>query len=71
MQRVKETLCVTLLSLTSTKNEPPKDDSAYITGNVPINRRTLKLDPDTAPREEFLGLRARWDRLHTARNPFP
>ena len=39
-----------------------------ITGNIPINRRTLELDPDTASREEFLELRARWDRLHTARN---
>ena len=39
-----------------------------LTGNVPINRRTLELDPDTTPREEFLELRARWDRLHTARH---
>ena len=39
-----------------------------LTSNVPINRRTLELDPDTTPREEFLELRARWDRLHTARN---
>ncbi len=39
-----------------------------ITGNIPINRRTLELDPDTASREEFHELRARWDRLHTARN---
>jgi len=39
-----------------------------ITGNIPINRRTLELDPDTASREEFLELRARWVRLHTARN---
>ena len=39
-----------------------------LTGNVPINRRTLELDPDTTPREEFLELRARWDRLHAARN---
>jgi Domain of unknown function (DUF1772) len=39
-----------------------------ITGNIPINRRTLELDPDTSSREEFLELRARWDRLHTARN---
>ena len=37
-------------------------------GNIPINRRTLELDPDTASSEEFLELRARWDRLHTARN---
>jgi uncharacterized membrane protein len=39
-----------------------------LTGNVPINRRTLELDPDTTSREEFLELRAGWDRLHTARN---
>ena len=39
-----------------------------LAGNVPINRRTLQLDPDTTPREEFLELRARWDRLHGTRN---
>jgi uncharacterized membrane protein len=39
-----------------------------VTGNVPINRLTLELDPDTASREEFLELRARWDGLHAARN---
>ncbi len=39
-----------------------------LTANVPINRRTLELNPDTTPREEFLELRARWDRLHAARN---
>jgi len=39
-----------------------------LTGNVPVNRRTLELDPNTTPREEFLELRARWDRLHAARN---
>jgi hypothetical protein len=39
-----------------------------LTGNVPINRRTLELDPDTTSREEFLELRGRWDRLHAARN---
>ena len=39
-----------------------------LAGNVPINRRTLELAPDTTSREEFLELRARWDRLHTARN---
>ncbi len=39
-----------------------------LTGNVPINRRTLELDPDTTSREEFLELRARWDSLHAARN---
>lgn len=39
-----------------------------LAGNIPINRRTLELDPNTTPREEFLELRARWDRLHTVRN---
>lgn len=39
-----------------------------LTRNVPINRRLLELSPDTTPREEFLELRARWGRLHTARN---
>jgi Anthrone oxygenase len=39
-----------------------------LTGNIPINRRTLELDPGATTREEFLALRARWDRLHTARN---
>jgi uncharacterized membrane protein len=39
-----------------------------LAGNIPINRRTLELDPDTTSREEFLELRARWDRLHTTRN---
>jgi uncharacterized membrane protein len=39
-----------------------------LVGNIPINRRTLELEPDTASREEFLRLRARWERLHAARN---
>ena len=39
-----------------------------LAGNVPINRRTLDLEPDTTPREEFLELRARWERLHAGRN---
>ena len=39
-----------------------------LTGNIPINRRTLELDPGTTTTGEFLELRARWDRLHTARN---
>jgi hypothetical protein len=39
-----------------------------LVGNIPINRRTLELDLDTTSREEFLELRARWDRLHTMRN---
>jgi hypothetical protein len=35
-------------------------------GNVPINRRTLEIDPDE-DEEEFAELRERWDRLHTLR----
>ena len=35
-------------------------------GNVPINRRTLEIDPDE-DEEEFVELRERWDRLHTLR----
>lgn len=34
--------------------------------NVPINNRLLELTP--AAQDEFRELRARWDRLHTARN---
>ena len=39
-----------------------------LAGNIPINRSTLELDPDKTSREEFLELRASWDRLHTVRN---
>ena len=39
-----------------------------LAGNIPINRSTLELDPDKISREEFLELRARWDRLHRVRN---
>jgi uncharacterized membrane protein len=39
-----------------------------LAGNIPINRRTLEIDPDRSPKQEFLELRARWDRLHTVRN---
>jgi len=39
-----------------------------LTRNVPINERLLELDPQTASYEEFQELRARWERLHTARN---
>jgi hypothetical protein len=39
-----------------------------LAGSIPINRRTLELEPDTTPREEFLELRARWDGLHAVRN---
>lgn len=35
-------------------------------GNVPINNRTLEIDPETGI-EEFERLRERWDRLHTLR----
>lgn len=35
-------------------------------GNVPINNRTLEIDPETDI-EEFEQLRERWDRLHTLR----
>ena len=36
--------------------------------NMPINRRTLELDPKTVSREELLALRRRWDTFHAARN---
>ena len=39
-----------------------------LTQNVPINERLLALDPQAASYEEFRELRARWERLHTARN---
>ena len=39
-----------------------------LASNMPINRSTLELDPDKTSREEFLELRARWDRLHRVRN---
>lgn len=35
-------------------------------GNVPINKRTLEIDPDQDG-EEFVKLRERWDGLHTLR----
>jgi hypothetical protein len=35
-------------------------------GNVPLNKRTLEIDPDENG-EEFARLRERWDRLHTLR----
>ncbi len=37
-------------------------------GNMPVNRRTLELDPRTVSRDEFLALRRRWDRFHAVRN---
>ena len=39
-----------------------------LTRNVPLNNRLLELTPQDTPSEEFLELRASWDRLHTARN---
>ena len=39
-----------------------------LTRNVPLNNRLLELAPQDTPNEEFLELRRRWDRLHTARN---
>ncbi|MBA2450575.1 MAG: DUF1772 domain-containing protein, partial [Chloroflexi bacterium] len=39
-----------------------------LTANLPINKRLLELSPDATPGEEFRELRARWNRLHTARN---
>jgi Domain of unknown function (DUF1772) len=37
-------------------------------GNMPVNRRTLELDPGTVSSEEFLSLRRRWDTFHAVRN---
>ena len=37
-------------------------------GNMPVNRRTLDMDPKTVPRGEFLALRRRWDGFHAVRN---
>ena len=36
--------------------------------NMPINRRTLALDPKTVSSEELVALRRRWDTFHAARN---
>jgi hypothetical protein len=38
------------------------------TGNMPVNRRMLEMDPEAASSEELMELRRRWDRLHAARN---
>jgi uncharacterized membrane protein len=38
------------------------------TGNMPVNRRMLEMDPVTASGEELIELRRRWDRFHAARN---
>ena len=37
-------------------------------GNMPINQRTLELDPRSVSRDEFLALRRRWDGFRAARN---
>ena len=37
-------------------------------GNMPVNRRTLELDPESVSRDELLALRRRWDSFHAARN---
>lgn len=37
-------------------------------GNIPANRSTLALDPESVARDEFLALRRRWDRFHALRN---
>ncbi len=37
-----------------------------LTGNVPINRRTLEVTPEI-PADEWLELRRRWERLHLMR----
>ena len=39
-----------------------------LTRNVPLNDRLLELTPQDTVQPEFLEMRARWDRLHTARN---
>ncbi len=38
------------------------------TGNMPVNRRTLGLNPESVSRDELLALRRRWDRFHALRN---
>jgi uncharacterized membrane protein len=40
--------------------------ASTLLGNVPINNRMLELSPET-DQEEFVELRAHWDRLHTLR----
>ena len=37
-------------------------------GNMPVNRRMIEMDPGTVSSEELIALRRRWDRFHTARN---
>lgn len=38
------------------------------TGNMPANRSTLALDPETVSRDELVALRRCWDRFHAVRN---
>jgi hypothetical protein len=40
--------------------------AATVLGNVPINNRTLEIDPE-GDQQEFVELRERWDGLHTLR----
>ncbi len=40
--------------------------ASTLIGNVPINDRVLEISPETDG-EEFVGLRERWDRLHSLR----
>ena len=42
--------------------------AATFAGNMPVNRQVLELDPATIWREQFIGLRRRWNRFHAARN---
>jgi len=37
-------------------------------GNMPVNRRMLEIDPVLVSSEELRRLRRRWDRFHAARN---
>ncbi|MBD0281201.1 MAG: DUF1772 domain-containing protein [Thermoleophilaceae bacterium] len=39
-----------------------------LTGNLPLNRRLLELEDTPEGHAELADVRARWDRLHTARN---
>jgi hypothetical protein len=42
--------------------------AAIFAGNMLVNRRVLELDPATILREQFIGLRRRWNRFHAAPN---
>jgi hypothetical protein len=39
-----------------------------LTGNLPLNRRLLELEDTPEGHAELADIRARWDRLHTARS---